>query len=93
MEERVPIGRVFVRGTVDPPDYSRYELYWSSVRDGEDKQITRLENRVVNSVLGVWDASALPPGDYRLRLRVVKGDRANWYDPECVITFRLVEGQ
>ena len=89
MQESIPVGRVFVRGTVDPADYSRYELYWSSTRDGVERQITRLENRVVNGILAVWDASSLPPGEYRLRLRVVKADRGNWHAPECMITFRL----
>jgi serine/threonine protein kinase len=92
MGASVPRGRVFVRGTVNPEDYGRYEIYWSSVRGESETEITRLETPIIDGILGVWDASGMAPGDYRLRLHVVKGlNSGNWYEPECIITFRLVE--
>jgi hypothetical protein len=80
-------GTVEIRGAVDVPQFGfyKYEVApagtdaWAAISAGREK--------IINGTLGQWDTSALPPGDYRLRLVVT--DNQGQSLPPCVITIRI----
>ena len=80
-------GSVDIQGTVNVPNlgFYKYEVAplnsdtWSTISAGRDA--------VVNGSLGQWDTSALPPGDYRLRL--VATDNQGQALPPCIIAVRV----
>ena len=71
-------GVVQITGTATHSKFDHYELAWASQSAPDDWQmIASVQNRIVNGSLGTWDTSPLPPGVYRLRLRVVReGDKS-----------------
>ena len=81
-------GSVEIRGTVNIPDFGfyKYEVApsgseaWSTIAAGRETAI--------NGLLGQWDTTALPAGEYRLRLVVT--DNQGRSRPACVITVRVV---
>jgi hypothetical protein len=68
-------GNVSISGTAVDPSFQRYELYYTVepgdnwVFIGEAKFVP-----VTNGLLGTWDTTSLPDGNYSLRLRVVRQD-------------------
>jgi len=80
-------GTVDIQGTVNVPNlgFYKYEVAplnsdtWSTISAGRDAK--------VNGSLGSWDTTALPPGDYRLRL-VATDNQGQALSP-CIITVRI----
>lgn len=72
-------GIVQILGTATHGKFDHYELAWAPQSAPENWQmIAVVQNRIVNGSLGNWDTAQLPPGVYRLRLRVVReGDKSN----------------
>jgi hypothetical protein len=68
-------GSVSITGSALHPQFQRYELYYT-VEPGEnwvfigDAKTTPVNN----GLLGTWETSSLPDGNYSLRLRVVRQD-------------------
>jgi hypothetical protein len=81
-------GQVEIVGTVDIPDFGfyKYEVAphgsdtWATI--AADTQVKR------DAPLGIWDTSALTPGDYQLR--VVVTDNQGESLPPCIIPIRVV---
>jgi hypothetical protein len=71
-------GVVQIMGTATHSKFDHYELAWASQSTPDNWQmIASVQNRIVNGSLGTWDTSQLPPGVYRLMLRVVReGDKS-----------------
>ncbi len=66
-------GVVQIMGTATHSRFDHYELAWASQSAPDNWQlIAVVQNQIVNGSLGTWDTSPLPPGVYRLRLRVVR---------------------
>lgn len=80
-------GTVEIRGTVNIPELGFYKYEVSPV--GSDTWATIAAGRaaVIDGSLGQWDTSALPPGDYQLRL--VVSDTQGRALPACGITVRV----
>ncbi len=69
-------GQVPVIGTADTGDFQRYELYFKPAFS-DDSAYTYFDDgpeAVITNQLGLWDTTNLAPGEYTLRLRVVKQD-------------------
>jgi hypothetical protein len=68
-------GSVSITGSASHPQFQRYELYFT-VEPGEnwvfigDAKTTPVNN----GLLGTWETTSLPDGNYSLRLRVVRQD-------------------
>ncbi len=68
-------GNVSISGSATHPEFLRYELYytlepgdnWVFIGDAHFSP-------VINGLLGTWDTTSLPDGNYSLRLRVVRQD-------------------
>jgi hypothetical protein len=81
-------GKVDIAGTVNIPDFGfyKYEVAprgsdtWATI--AADTQTKR------EASLGIWDTSALTPGDYQLR--VVVTDNQGKSLPPCIIPIRVV---
>ena len=69
-------GDVPLLGTAVIEPFQKYELYFKQEPSGDDAYIWFAggTQQVTNGQLGVWQAAALPPGTYSIRLRVVKND-------------------
>jgi serine/threonine-protein kinase len=81
-------GPIVVRGTADLPNSVGYEFqYRSADRADEFHVIDGWSGRVQDKPLGTWNASALPAGNYVLRLRVNLRD-GNYKDCDVPITLQ-----
>lgn len=82
-------GDVPIYGTATIDPFQKYELHYKLEPSGDDAYIYYAggTSPIVNGQLGVWQASALPPGTYTLRLRVVKtdGNYAEYYTPNISV--------
>ncbi len=78
-------GDVPIYGTATIDPFQKYELHYKQEPSGDDAYIYFAggTSAIFNGQLGVWQAGALPPGTYTLRLRVVKvdGNYAEFYTP------------
>lgn len=72
-------GIVEVRGTANIPDFNfyKFEIQFPGSSDWATLEIYNVP--VAGGVLGYWDTTSLPPGEYRLRLVVV--DNTHNYPP------------
>jgi hypothetical protein len=68
-------GNVSISGTATHPEFQRYELYYT-VEPGDNWVFIGEAHfsPVINGLLGTWDTTSLPDGNYSLRLRVVRQD-------------------
>ncbi len=81
-------GQITLKGTADIPNFGfyKYEVAplgsdnWSTIQAGREV--------VVDGTLGLWDTTALTPGDYLLRLVVT--DNQGQALPPCVVPVRVV---
>jgi len=81
-------GRIEIRGTASIPNFGfyKYEVAplhadtWTTIAAGRDAK--------VEGLLGEWDTTALPPGDYQLRLVVV--DNRGEALPPCSLPVRVI---
>jgi hypothetical protein len=80
-------GIVEIRGSVDVPQLGFYKYEVASAGTEAWAAISAGREKVVNGSLGQWDTSALPPGDYLLRLVVT--DNQGQSLPPCVIRIRI----
>ena len=65
-------GTVVVQGRASTPDFDRYILEWGAGTSPTTwTSITTSTTAVTNGPLGSWDARALAPGPYALRLRMI----------------------
>jgi hypothetical protein len=82
-------GDVPVFGTAVIEPFQKYELHYKLEPSGDDAYIyfTGATSPVIDGQLGVWQASALAPGTYSVRLRVVKndGNYAEYYAPNLSV--------
>jgi hypothetical protein len=82
-------GDVPVYGTATTEPFQKYELHYKLEPSGDDAYIYFAGGAapVINGQLGVWQASALPPGAYTIRLRVVRpdGNYAEFYTPNISV--------
>jgi len=74
---RAPV-QIFGSAHVDNFDYYKFEFRHEGVSEWSFLQ--RFEEPVIDGLLGVWDTSILPPGNYWFRLVVVKKD-GNYLEP------------
>jgi hypothetical protein len=85
-------GDIAIFGTAVIDPFQKYELHYKLEPSGDDAFIyfTGDTTPVNSGRLGTWQAGALPPGTYSLRLRVVKidGNYAEYY----VRNIRLNQG-
>jgi hypothetical protein len=69
--------------------FQKYELHYKVEPSGDDAYIFFASDTtpVVDGQLGVWSAGALAPGEYSLRLRVVKndGNYAEYFAPNLSV--------
>jgi hypothetical protein len=72
-------GLVQIIGTALAPDFDHYELAWSSDPPLNDEAWQPVQpdiaQQVRAGVLGVWDSTLVPDGQYLLRLRTVRTDQ------------------
>jgi hypothetical protein len=82
-------GDVAIIGTAMIDPFQKYELHYKLEPSGDDAYIYFDGNTVAvnGGQLGVWRASALAPGVYTLRLRVVKvdGNYAEFFAPNLSV--------
>jgi hypothetical protein len=76
-------GSVQVTGTADIEEFWYYKLEFRYEGLDHWHYITGQHTPVENDVLGAWDTTILPDGDYYLRLVVV--DLTGNYPPPCEI--------
>ncbi len=81
-------GIVEVWGTASIPDFQFYKFEIQAEGSNEWVTIQSFPNPVVNGLLGTWDASPLPPGNYLFRL-VVVDNTGNFPEP-CVVPIVIV---
>ncbi|MEA3345530.1 MAG: hypothetical protein U9Q78_04700 [Chloroflexota bacterium] len=68
-------GPVQVKGTANLQDFDYYKFEFRAAgSEAEWAFLQRQDKPVVNGVLGTWDVSALPSGEYEFRLVVVRKD-------------------
>jgi hypothetical protein len=69
-------GTVSILGTAVDPNFARYELAYKPEPSGEEAYIYLSEGaeQVIDGQLGVWQTDNLAPGQYSLRMRVVRTD-------------------
>jgi hypothetical protein len=81
-------GKVDIAGTVNIPDFGFYK-YEVAPRGSETWATIAADTQTKrDSSLGIWDTSALTPGDYQLR--VVVTDNQGKSLPPCIIPIRVV---
>ena len=80
-------GIVTLVGTVDIDDFGFYK-YEVSAQDADTWATISASREIVkDGDLGLWDTSALTPGDYQLRLEVT--DNQGRAYPPCVVPVRV----
>lgn len=72
--ETVIAGVVNVWGTATDPNFLRWELYWGPNGANRWTLLAQGDRQRVESLLAQLDLRGIPPGDYDLRLRVVRQD-------------------
>ena len=81
-------GTVTLVGTVDIDNFGFYKYEFSPQDAGAWTTVSAGRETVVDGELGLWDTSALTPGDYELSLEVT--DNQGLLFPPCVIAVRVV---
>ncbi len=81
-------GTVSIQGTVNISDLGFYKYEFAALNSNAWTTIAASRKAVVNSTLGNWDTTAVPPGDYQLRLVVT--DNQGQALPACVIPLRVL---
>ncbi len=80
-------GSITLIGDANIPNFGFYK-YEFSPRDTESWSAVEANRKsVINGELGTWDTSAIPQGDYQLRLVVTDNQGNNL--PACVIPVRI----
>jgi len=81
-------SRISITGTVDLPNFGYYKYEFS--QQGSDQWTTiGAGNQLIHSdTLGNWDPTALPQGDYNLRLVVI--DNLGNVLPSCIVPVRIL---
>jgi hypothetical protein len=82
-------GRIMLIGTADVDDFGFYKYEYSQQSAESWVTIAAGRNVVQDGELGPWDTSALPPGDYQIRLVVVTNNGESL--PACTIPVRVTE--
>ena len=87
------MGRIEVYGTADIPNFQFYKVEFASLEqpDKWNSIAPPHESAVAEAVLEVWDASALPDGEYILRLTVV--DKTGNYPPPTEVRVSIEQPQ
>ena len=81
-------GVVELTGTVNIQNFGFYKYEAAPANTGVWTTISAGRGAVVDGNIGRWDATALTPGDYQLRLVVI--DNAGQELPHCVISVQVV---
>jgi hypothetical protein len=83
------VGDVPIIGSAVIDSFQKYELHYKQEPSGDDAYIyfTGGTTPIVGGQLGVWAAGGLPPGNYSIRLRVVKqdGNYAEYFSPNLSV--------
>ncbi len=82
-----------VKGSAWGRDFDHYALSYSATGTGEWKVIAIGRSPVIGGVLGYWDASKVPDGDYTLRLVVFAEDYAVRSDVSLVVDTTAPEAE
>ena len=80
-------GTVTLVGTVDIDNFGFYKYEFSPQETEAWATISAGRESVRNGDVGLWDTSALTPGDYQLRLLVTDNQGQSY--PPCVISVRV----
>jgi hypothetical protein len=80
-------GTVEIRGTVNIPEFGFYKYEAAPASSDVWSTIAAGRSPVTDGPLGQWDTTAIPPGDFRLRL-IVTDNQGNAL-PACVIEVRI----
>ncbi len=67
--------------------FARYELCWG--KNGDWTLITKSVNPA-DGILGVWDTSGLPEGEYELRLQIWVDNDENDHPPDAYPVYKVV---
>ena len=78
---------VELKGTVNVPNLGYYKYEFAKIDDEIWNPLAAGNQPKVNGVIGYWDTSSRPQGDYRLRLVVY--DNAQNMLPICIIPVRV----
>ncbi len=81
-------GPIELSGTVNIPNFGFYKYEVAPAGSDTWATISAGRSIVTDSSLGRWDATALTPGDYQLRLVVT--DNQGQTLPACVVPVRVV---
>jgi hypothetical protein len=81
-------GPIELSGTVNIPNFGFYKYEVAPAGSDTWATISAGRSIVMDSSLGRWDATALTPGDYQLRLVVT--DNQGQTLPACVVPVRVV---
>jgi len=65
---------VTIRGTAQHEEFQYYKIEFGAASRDRVSFLSSEERQVTNNSLGVWDTSAVPDGDYRVRVTVVRKD-------------------
>jgi len=71
-------------------EFDRYELAWSSSDSAEWTLIHQSQSPIYEGVLGNWDTSGMPQGDYRLRLSIIATNDSHEYPVSDYPAYRTV---
>lgn len=78
LSNQILVGTIQIIGTALSPDFDHYELAWSSdpaLNEGSWQPVQPpVFQQVSGSILGVWDTTRVPDGQYLIRLRMVRLD-------------------
>ena len=64
-------GSIAIEGRATSPDFLGYELLWQPINKPQTWfTIKKSDKKVLNGLLGIWNSSDLPQGEYRIKLLV-----------------------
>ena len=64
-------GSIAIEGRATSPDFLGYELLWQPVNQPQTWfMMKQSDQKVLNGLLGIWNSSSLPQGEYRIKLLV-----------------------
>jgi len=80
-------GQVTLKGTADIPNFGFYKYEFAPAGGDSWSTVEASRKPVRDGELGIWDTSAITPGDYQLRL-VVTDNQGNAL-PACIVPVRI----
>ena len=79
-------GSIAIEGRATSPDFLGYELLWQPVNQPQTWfMMKQSDQKVLNGLLGIWNSSSLPQGEYRIKL-LVNDKNFNFIDYEIEVS-------